>query len=138
MEIDNQVLALESQISERFTKDNDVTVHFKYVPDENDEDKIILKLYTYNINTGMNFLFNQLKASSHITVLSKMLLYISTDMKEENEYLVNWNTKSDAKLNESYFRSSDIECVMVKFYDGKKNRDEIEVTNVQLNTTVIA
>lgn len=132
--IDNQELALESQISEYFTKDNRVTTHFKY--EELDDEKIELRLYTFNTKTGANFLFHKLKASSGIAALSKMLVYISTILKTENNYIVTWNVKGEKQVNKSHFRSADIEAVMVKFYEGKKDREELEVTNVKLKPTV--
>ena len=131
--VDNQEIKLESQISEYFTKDNGVTTHFRY--EDTEDNKVELNVYTFNSKTNTNFLFHKLKASSKVTVLSKMLKYISEIMPTENNYTVFWNTKEDPDTtHESYFRGTDIEMVVAKFYEGKADRDEIEVTDVKKNS----
>lgn len=128
--IDNQELQLESQISQFLMKGNEVTTHFKY---EEVEDKLVLSVYTFNIKTNVNFLFHQSVGSSPMTVLSKMYKYIKEVMPEENNYTVIWELNESEGINESYFRGTDIEQVMVKFYTGKKDRSEINVIEVKLN-----
>jgi hypothetical protein len=129
--MDNQEIMLESKIIEYFTKDNGVTCHFKYIDTE--DDKVELNLYTFNLKTNTNFLFHKVKSSSSITALSKMLNYMSDTMPSEKNFTVFWFYKeNEDKINASYFRSEDIEQVMIKFYTGK-NRDEIEVSEIKLN-----
>ncbi|CAG7580773.1 MAG: hypothetical protein SLAVMIC_00551 [uncultured marine phage] len=131
--VDNQEIKLESQIAEYFIKDNGVTTHFRY--EDTEDGKVELSVYTFNKHTQTNFLFHKLVASSVVTVLSKMLKYIAEVMPTENNYIVFWNTKEDPEtINESYFFGTDIEKVVAKFYEGKADKEGIEVTNVKKNS----
>lgn len=128
---DRKEIQLESQISRYFMKDNGVTCHFRYI--DRDDDKIDLYVYTFNKNTNVNFLFHKVTAVTEITALTKMLNYLSEVMPEENNYTVLWQLKGNEEVNKSYFRGSDIEEVVNKFYVGKKDRDSIIVNSVELS-----
>jgi hypothetical protein len=128
---DTKEIQLESQISRYFMKDNGVTCHFRYVNVE--ENKVDLYVYTFNKDTQVNFLFHKVTAVTEITGLTKMLNYLKEVMPEQNNYTVVWKLNDNEKMNESYFRGSDIEEVVNKFYVGKKDRESILVTDVTLN-----
>ena len=59
-----------------------------------------------------------------------MLNYITDTMPTEKNFTVFWNYKGKDNIFESYFRSSDIEQVMVKFYEGKV-REDIDVSEIK-------
>jgi len=133
--IDNKSeLQLESQIARYFMKDNGVTCHFRYDEDEDKENSINLCVYTFNKDTNTSFLFHRVKGASPITALTKALNYLKEVMPEENNYTVKWRKEGDdsEKERESYFRGTDIEEVVNKFYFGK-DRETITVTDVNLN-----
>lgn len=132
MIIDNKSeLQLESQISRYFMKDNGVTCHFRYEDDKEDGD-VFLCVYTFNKDTNTSFLFHKVKGASLTTALTKALNYLKEVMPEENNYTVKWRKEGEEEERESYFRGSDIEEVVNKFYFGK-DRETITVTDVNLN-----
>lgn len=128
---DTREIQIESQISRYFMKDNGVTCHFRYLG--RDDDKIDLYVYTFNKNTSVNFLFHKVTAVTEVTALTKVLNYLKEVMPEQNNYTVLWNLKGSDDTYESYFRGTDIEEVVNKFYVGKKDRESIVVTDVKLN-----
>lgn len=128
--IDKKQIALESQISKYFMKDNGVTTHFYF--SEVEEEKLELSVYTFNENRSTSFLFKRVKAGDKIVALSKVLKYIQEVMPEENNYTVKWRFKKDGTMQESYFRGVDPEDVINKFYDNK-DRDNIIIDEVKLN-----
>lgn len=90
----------------------------------------VLEVITRNVMNGQLFLLKRIEGTSETDCLNRMLEYVESKYKDENNYTVIWNDK-DGDEHESYFRSTNEEEVRTKFYFSGHN--DATITEIKLN-----
>lgn len=121
-------IKLQHTISEILRKDNGVSCHFDYhISLLSDDETITLNLLTYNVKHNEYMLLHTTKGSSSLVCLRKMLDYIESVQKTNQQYsfTVKWKKKNDSNNYLSYFWGNTEDEVIKKFLHEKNPDDYI-------------
>lgn len=139
------IIQLETMISDEIKKDNGATLNFNY---ETTPDGVTVRVFTMNPKTKEFFLLSSATGPHQEVALNTVLNYVKNHKREMNSYTVKWRKKNSIDLMKeknqeqivedspstilSHFSCKNVIEVVEKFFEGKDSSMYI-VYEIKLN-----
>jgi hypothetical protein len=124
----DEKIEIQSKIG-RYISIGKENIHFQV---ERINDKVILRLMTFNPIHNQSFLFHSVSSDSEMEAYREMLGYVQYHKEEESSYTIQWSLLGENKLYTSYFRANTILGALDKLYFDR-DPNTINVFSVMLN-----
>ncbi len=96
------------------------------------DNQVQLDLITINPRHNQSFLFHSETGYDKVSVLNKMLDYVTNYKENEGSYTLQWRIRGEKELHTSYFRARNMYDALDKLYYGR-DMNTITVFSLTLN-----